>query len=157
MTFLSLFAVQVRCTPSFFSVFSSTEDSKHGTVHFAVPQLAQLFQRQGGIGVRHRAHGQGNEHLVRMRPRVVAPRWRVFSAWMGRITCGEISNVSSGIPPRCFKALSSIALAQPSSSVVLPVIKSPFSSSMAAQGVPVFAAVRVAGAAQARSSVFSPA
>ena len=28
MTFLSLFAVQVRCTPSFFSVFSSTEDSR---------------------------------------------------------------------------------------------------------------------------------
>ena len=157
MTFLSLFAVQVWCTPSFFSVFSSTEDSSTEQCTSQSRSLPSCSSAKAALGsvTAHMDRAISTSSVCSRGLRL--PRWRVFSAWMGRITCGEISNVSSGIPPRCFKALSSIALAQPSSSVVLPVIKSPFSSSMAAQGVPVFAAVRVAAAAQARSSVFSPA
>ena len=84
------------------------------------------------------------------------PMWFTFRFWIGSITAGAISLISSGMPPSAFSAFSSAAEDAPSSAEVLPVTTLPSGSSMAAAGSPVASATRCAGSTVLRISGLMP-
>ena len=81
-----------------------------------------------------------------------APRYSVFSRWIGMIDSAETSFSSCGMPAYSFKTFIRHAAAAPRRSDVFPVMIRPSSISIAVAGCPVSSARRSAGRRTLRSS-----
>ena len=75
---------------------------------------------------------------------------------MGSMEAGASRLMSSSIPARTLRALSSIAEEQPNRAEVLPVTMRPSGSSIAEAGSPVASATSSAGGTTGRSSLLTP-